>query len=71
MSLPMNDLRTQTQSDILHGNCWQTALACILLVPASELPSQVAIEIDKQYYLNAMNAYLDRHHDMMYCEVEE
>ena len=35
----------QTQSSLApYGNCWQTAVACVLEVPAAELPAQNEIE---------------------------
>lgn len=69
----MTDLRRQTQSDTVHGNCWQTGVACILGVPAAELPDQVAVQggnhVQGKSYHNALNAYLDVHHGRMYSEL--
>jgi hypothetical protein len=70
------------------GSCWQTAVACILEVPAEALPDQHLIEMtatlrkraqDKgehppEYYaghfsyMNALNAYLAKHHDLAYLQ---
>jgi len=70
------------------GSCWQTAIACILEVPAEMLPNQHLIEeaatlrrraIDngeegQPYYaghfsyLNALNAYLAKHHRFAYLQ---
>lgn len=53
------------QSSLEHpyGNCWQTAVACILDVEPGELPSQATYHTS---YLNQLNAYLEKHHDKMY-----
>lgn len=69
---------TQTQLTP-HGNCWQTAVACLLGVPAEELPDQHAIETEATYadrpnyaghhsYSNALNAYLTKHHGLGYLQ---
>jgi hypothetical protein len=65
------DLRHQTQTDTTHGNCWQFAVACVLGVPAANLPDQVAIESNEHRtgYYTALNVYLFRHHGLMYSEV--
>lgn len=66
------NLRQQTQTDTVHGNCWQTAVACLLAVPAGSLPDQVAIEGEGRRgssYNNALQAYLDEHHGLMYAEL--
>lgn len=54
-------MRQQTQSNLDPGNCWQTAIACVLNVPAADLPDQVAIEAAKQFYKNAVNAFIFVH----------
>lgn len=67
-----------TQSNIDPGNCWQTAVACLLVVDAEELPPQVEIEAasksENRYaghysYNNALQAYLKKHHGLCYVEV--
>lgn len=60
---------TQTNTD--PGNCWQTALACILEVEPDLLPDQVALEKAKKDYRNALNAYLEHHHNLVYAELED
>ena len=54
-----------TQSSLTPGNCWQTAIACLLEVDPETLPSQVDIETaDKNGYSNALNKYLRKHHGL-------
>lgn len=65
-----------TQSDTTHGDCWQTALACIIDTPPERLPPQVEIE---QWptralggwgsYRNVMNGYLRTHMGMEYSQI--
>lgn len=72
-------MKEYTQTKIgLEGNCWQTAFACILEVDPSELPDQADIErceiVDghvkpKRSYNNALQAYLEKHHGLAYCEL--
>jgi hypothetical protein len=71
------------------GNCWQTAVACVLELPASELPDQHLIEKTAKLhdrarteegssgppyyaghfsYMNALNAYLAKHHRLAYVQ---
>jgi len=57
-----------TQSDT--GNCWQTAVACILELNPEEMPSQMQIEAEGKYYSNYLNCYLIKHHDRFYFELE-
>jgi|GEM_PF-2772556 hypothetical protein len=70
----------QTQTYVTpHGNCWQTAVACVLDLPAEDLPPQheiesmAAIEDGERYaghfsYTNALNAYLTKHHSLGYLQ---
>lgn len=62
-------MREFTQTNLDPGNCWQTAIACILEVEPERLPDQVAIESGKRSYMNALNAFLEAHHGLMYSEV--
>lgn len=62
-------MKRYTQTDTEHGNCWQTAVACVLEVEPGMLPSQVAIEGAKQSYWNALNSYLIQHHGLFYSEL--
>lgn len=59
-------MKELTQTSLDPGNCWQTAVACILDVDAEELPSQVAIEAAGGSYNNALQAYLAKHHGKGY-----
>lgn len=68
---------TQTS---LHpkGNCWQTAVACILEVDPEELPSQVDSYYEdkkedgsivlRMNYNNPLQYYLKKHHGLAYVE---
>jgi hypothetical protein len=60
-----------TQTDLDPGNCWQTAVACVLEVEPRALPSQTAVEAQGKAYQNALNAYLEHHHGMLYTELED
>lgn len=62
-----------------YGNCWQTAIACLLGLPAEALPDQHVIERDAAdpgaanyaghfSYANALNAYLTKHHGLGYIQ---
>jgi hypothetical protein len=53
-----------------EGNCWQTAMACLLRVPAESLPDQVQIDAEpKGSYNNALIAYLERHHGLAFVDL--
>lgn len=58
-----------TQTDTKHGNCWQTAVACLLDIDPASLPDQVEIETAKVSYWNALNSYLIEHHRLFYSEL--
>lgn len=68
-----------TQSNLDPGNCWQTAVACLLEVDPETLPPQVEIESrarreGEQFgghysYGNALGCYLKKHHDRAYTTV--
>jgi hypothetical protein len=68
-----------TQTNLDPGNCWQTAVACLLGVPAEALPDQHLIEsrhkdgsvpdyAGHHSYSNALNAYLFKHHGLGYMQ---
>jgi hypothetical protein len=65
-------MKRYVQSNTSPGNCWQTAVACLLDVDPDELPDQVAIEAakaDPHYagsYNNALQKYLATHHNLVY-----
>jgi hypothetical protein len=73
-------LLKQTQSHLTpYGNCWQTAIACVLGVTAESLPDQHVIELatatenaenfaGHHSYSNALNAYLTKHHGLGYVQ---
>lgn len=54
---------TQSNVEVPYGNCWQTAVACILDIDPEVMPSQAK---HHERYLNQLNAYLGKHHDLMY-----
>lgn len=53
-----------TQTHLAPGNCWQTAVACLLDVAIDDLPSQVEIEARGGSYNNALQDYLGKHHGL-------
>jgi len=67
-----------TQSNLRPGNCWQTAIACLLDVDPDLLPPQVEIESMGPCgvlsgwgsYTNVLNGYLGKHHGLIYSEVQ-
>ncbi len=63
--------RRLTQTDTEQGNCWQTAIACILDVDPSAMPDQVAIEqgSEKSSYYGPLQAYLRVHHGMAFINL--
>jgi len=62
-----------------RGNCWQTAVACLLEVPIEALPSQYDAYVQVEdpdgkprwdlRYNNALQAYLKKHHGLAYVEL--
>lgn len=60
------------------GNCWQTAVACIIDTDPEELPSQFSSYYEdkrddgtivlRMSYNNALQAYLRKHHGLAYVE---
>ncbi len=66
-----------TQSNLSPGNCWQTAIACLLEVNPEFLPPQVEIEqmgpcgVLEGWgsYTNVLNGYLGKHHGLIYSEI--
>lgn len=64
-----------TQSETEHGNCWQTAVACVLGISPCLLPPQTQLEqlpakvLDGWgSYSNILNGYLQKHFQLMYKE---
>lgn len=74
-------MREFTQTNLDPGNCWQTCVACILEVDPGELPPQEEYDIREKQpdgswkwlpgrsYNNALQAYLRKHHGMVYVEM--
>lgn len=67
-----------TQTELYpRGNCWQTAVACILEVDPNELPSQFNAYVAKEdgsfslHYHNHLQAYLRKHHGLAYAELHQ
>lgn len=59
---------TQTQPD----NCWQTCIAILLGVPVCAVPDQHFLDDheERNSYGLPLQAYLYKHHDLLYVEVE-
>lgn len=68
-------MKRWTQTNLDPGNCWQTAVACVLEVDPTLLPAQHDHEWRDEYgkicgsYRNPLNAYLRIHHNLAYCEL--
>lgn len=59
-----------TQTNLVPGSCWQTAVACILNRDPATLPDQATLDADNKWrFRNALSAYLDKHHQLMYSDV--
>lgn len=65
------DLRRQTQSNTTPGNCYQTAVACVLDLPADDLPDQVAIEAAGDDYFGVLQAFVWHHRGLGLYEVQD
>ncbi len=66
-------MKYYTQLNLSPGNCWQTAVACLLEVEPDLLPPQVELEsFDSRIlggwgsYMNVLNGYLGKHHGLIY-----
>lgn len=66
----LTGMKEFTQSNTSPGNCWQTAVACVLEVAPASLPDQVAIEEAERSYQNALGTYLRKHHGLLYLQIE-
>lgn len=73
-------MHRHTQSNLDPGNCWQTAVACILEVDPDTLPPQVELEaMEREHrlfdgwgsYGNILQGYLWRHHGLRCTRLEE
>ena len=73
-------MKRLTQTNTEKGNCWQTAIACLLDVDPETLPPQSELDhytgeekqagMDGWYsYTNILNGYLDVHHKKRYFEL--
>lgn len=79
---PLALYRQLTQTSLYPaGNCWQTAVACLLDVDPESMPPQaeydwVRVKPDgsKEYgpsYHNVLQDYLRKHHGLTYVELQE
>ena len=73
-----------TQTNLNPGNCWQTAVACLLEIPPETLPDQSVCDLlDKMnpeesgllkrnapFYQNELGAYLRKHHGLAYVSIQ-
>jgi hypothetical protein len=70
-------MKQYTQTRIgLKGNCFQTALACILEVEPDSLPAQDVWDVGRGLgwacsYRNILQGYLLKHHGMMYASFQD
>jgi hypothetical protein len=67
---------TQTKFGEVKGNCFQTALGCILEVDPEGLPAQDIWDVRKGKgwacsYHNIIQGYLWKHHGLGYCELAD
>lgn len=74
---------TMTPENGFAGNCWQTAVACLLDVHPDELPAQSECDLydakpdgtrgkwreDSPSYNDRLYSYLRKHHDLCYVEL--
>ena len=67
-------MQFHTQTELNPGNCWQTAIACLLDVDPSTLPPQAEIQGwrwdggSRASYWNVVQRYLRTHHGLIYAE---
>ena len=73
-----------TQTSLVPGNCWQTAIASVLEIPPERLPDQTVCDLwDKPnpdesgtwkrlepFYSNELGAYLKKHHGLAYVNLQ-
>jgi len=59
-----------------RGNCWQTAVACVLEVDPATLPDQSVCDQPREdgsrqppFYGNRLRQYLKKHHGLLYVEI--
>lgn len=74
-------MKFHTQTSLEPGNCFQTAVACLLDVEPEEVPDQLVNDAKRvthpdgsatwegPHYVTALNAYLRTHHGLAYMEV--
>jgi hypothetical protein len=66
-------MRRLVQTDTEHGNCWQTAWACVLDVDPDVLPDQVLVEgpgRKRGSYHNALHAFFREHHGAAVVQIQ-
>lgn len=61
-----------TQTSLNPGNCWQTAVACLLETLPETLPNQNVCDLNGNppYYQNELRAYLRKHHGLTYVSIQ-
>lgn len=73
-----------TQTNLFPGNCWQTAIACVLEIPPENLPDQTVCDLwdmsepeesstrtrKEPFYQNEIGAYLRKHHGLAYVSLQ-
>lgn len=73
-----------TQTNLAPGNCWQTAVACVLDTPPETLPDQNVCDLwdkpdpeDREtwtrtspFYHNELGTYLRKHHGLAYISLQ-
>jgi len=74
-------MKQLTQTNLDPGNCWQTCIAMLLDVDPESMPPQEKFIERRDYkarkpyfghisYSNALNAYLMKHHGLVYFEID-
>lgn len=72
-----------TQTVLSPGNCWQTAVACVLDLAPEKLPDQTVCDLwykpnpeesgtwtrREPFYSNELGAYLKKHHGLAYVNL--
>lgn len=78
---PFTQTVTASEANGWCGNCWQTAIACLLEVDPEELPAQDGCDkrvrladatfehVASPDYQSRLGAYLRKHHDLAYLEL--
>ena len=62
-----------TQTNLDPGNCWQTAVACLLEVSPDTLPDQNVCDLkvgSPPFYQNELGAYLRKHYGLAFVSIQ-